>query len=62
MEWISSLFLTDYGNRSKTSFFNRCIKNNFGFLPINVEISLNTKSKVVEADSRMRSNESDRKN
>ena len=43
MEWISSLFLTGYGERSRTSFFNTIIKNNFGFLPINVQISFNTK-------------------
>jgi hypothetical protein len=45
MEWILSLFLTGYGQSSRTSFFNTCIKNNFGFLPINVEISLNTKTR-----------------
>jgi hypothetical protein len=44
MEWILILFLTGYGQRSRTSFFNTCIKNNFGFWPINVEISLNTKT------------------
>ena len=26
MEWISSLFLTGYGQRSRTSFFNTCLK------------------------------------
>ena len=46
MEWISSLFLTSYGKRSRTSFFNTCIKKNFGFLPINVEIILNTKTRL----------------
>jgi hypothetical protein len=27
MEWISSLFLTGYGERCRTSFFNTIIKN-----------------------------------
>jgi hypothetical protein len=35
-----------YGQRSRTSFFNTCIKNNFGFLLLNVEISLNTKTRL----------------
>ena len=26
MEWISSLFFMGYGQRSRTSFFNRCLK------------------------------------
>jgi hypothetical protein len=30
MEWISNLFLTGYGERSRTSFFNTIMKNNFG--------------------------------
>jgi hypothetical protein len=44
MEWISSLFLTGYGHcqRSRTSFVNTCIKKNFGYWLLNVEISLNT--------------------
>jgi hypothetical protein len=46
MEWILSLFITGCGQRSRTSFFNTCIKNNFGFSPINVEISLNTKTRL----------------
>ena len=46
MEWIASLFLTGYGQRSRTSFFNTCIKNNFGFWPINVERILNTKTRL----------------
>ena len=46
IEWILSLFLTGYGQRSRTSFFNKCIKKNFGFLPINVEIILNTKTRL----------------
>jgi hypothetical protein len=40
IEWILSLFLTGYGQRRRTSFFNTCVKNNFGFWPINVKISL----------------------
>ena len=50
MEWISSLFLPGYGQRSRTSFFNTCIKKNFGFWPINVEISLNTKTRLRGQD------------
>ena len=49
MEWILSLFLTGYGQRSRTSFFNTCItciKKNFGFSRINVEIILNTKTRL----------------
>ena len=46
MEWISSLFLTGYGQRSRTFFFNKCIKKNFRFLPINVEIIVNTKTRL----------------
>ena len=46
MEWISSLFLTDYGQRSRASFFNICIKKNFGFGLINVKIILDTKTKL----------------
>ena len=46
MEWISSLFLTGYGQRSRSSFFNTCIKKNFGFSPINVEIILNKKTRL----------------
>jgi hypothetical protein len=29
MEWISSLFLIGYGQRSRTTFFNTFTKNNF---------------------------------
>ena len=46
MEWISSLFLTGYGQRSRTFFFNTCIKKNFGFWPINVKIILKTKTRL----------------
>ena len=46
MEWISSFFLTGYGQRSRTSFFNTCIKKNFVFSLINVEIILNTKTRL----------------
>ena len=47
MEWILSLFLTGCGQRRRrTSFFNTCLKKNFGFWPINVEISLNTKTRL----------------
>ena len=46
MGWISSLFLTGYCQRSRTSFFNKCIKKNFGFSPINVEIILNSKTRL----------------
>jgi hypothetical protein len=55
MEWILSLFLTGCGiiKRSRIFFFNTCIKNNFGFLPINVEISLNAKTRA-EGPSRFR--------
>ena len=51
MEWISSLFLTGYGQRSRTSFFNKCIKKSFGFSPINVEIILNTKTRLNDHGS-----------
>ena len=46
MGWISSLFLTGYDQRSRTSFFNKYIKKNFGFSPINVEIILSTKTRL----------------
>jgi hypothetical protein len=36
----------DYGERSRTSSFNTIIKKNFGFLPINVEISSNAKTRL----------------
>ena len=32
--------------RSRTSFFNTCIKKNFGFWPINVEIILKTRTRL----------------
>ena len=50
MEWISSLFPMGYGQRSRTSFLNTCIKKNFGFSP-NVEIILHTKSRLNSHDS-----------
>ena len=46
LEWISSLLLTGYGQRSRTSFFNTCLKRNFGFCLINVEIILSTKTRL----------------
>ena len=47
MEWISSSFLTWYTQRSRRFFFNTCMKNNFGFWPINVKIILNTKTRLT---------------
>ena len=47
MEWISGLFLIGYGQRSRTSFVDTCIKKNFGFLPINVGKILNTKTRLT---------------
>jgi hypothetical protein len=49
MERISSFFLMGYAQRSRTSFFNTCMKNIFLFWPINVEISFNTKTRLVFA-------------
>jgi hypothetical protein len=39
-------FPTLYTQRSRTSFFNTCMKKNFLFWPINVEISFNTKTRL----------------
>jgi hypothetical protein len=54
MERISSLFLMGYAQRSRTSFFNTCMKNNSLFWPINVEISFNTKTPGHDLEPRFR--------
>jgi hypothetical protein len=47
MEWISSLFLMSYAQRSRTSFFNTCMhKSNFGFLQLNIATSLNMTTRL----------------
>jgi hypothetical protein len=42
---FKGFFLMGYAQRSRTSFFNTCIKNNSSFWPINVEISISTKTR-----------------
>ena len=46
MERISSFFLMGFTQRSRTSFFNTCMKKNSLFWPTNVAISFNTETSL----------------
>jgi hypothetical protein len=45
---ISSFFLMSYAQKSRTSFFNTCAKKTFRFWSINMEISINTKTRSCD--------------